>query len=108
MKWIVEHQLNFNIIVSLLQNEVAPSVCKPSLHYACHYAETIINTGDIISSNCFKSENAYKLFKVGFISCAKPVLNVARRNLAFKSGELLISDHSYEPVRRKNITCIGS
>lgn len=89
MKSIVEHQLNFNIIVSLLQNEVAPSVCKPSLHYACHYAETIINTGDIISSNCFKSENAYRIYKICYISCSNPVLNVARRNLAFKSAELI-------------------
>ena len=86
---IVKHQLNYNIFLGLLQNEVAPTVSKISLHYACHYADTILNTGDIASSNCFKAENSYRRFKVNKIPCKNTILNMSRRTLAQKSAMLI-------------------
>lgn len=91
---IVEHQLNFNIIVSLLQNEVAPSILKPTLHYACHYASTILNTGAIYASDCFISEAYYKLLKGNFIPCGNSGLTMSKRALGMKITGLLAKENS--------------
>ena len=71
--------------MNLLQNEVFPYYVTPTLHYVLHYAETIVNTGDIASSNCFKSENSYRQYKKNHIACGNAGLNMTRRTLSYKT-----------------------
>lgn len=76
---LVQKQRNFNIILGLLQNEIAPFFLKISSHYSTHYLQTILNSGDIASSNCFFSEHLYTLTRNNVYSCRYPLENASSR-----------------------------
>ena len=55
---LIVNQVNYNVIVRLLQSELASSVLSVSLHNSCHDEKSIIIIllGDAKNSNCNLSE----------------------------------------------------
>lgn len=82
LKELMKNQVNYNVIMGLLQNELGPSALSISAHNSCHSGMSAVLHGDLIVTSCFHSERMYQVIKKNCFSGPSPHITCGRRSLA--------------------------
>ena len=100
---LVEKQRIFNMVLGLLQNEIYPFYLKLSLYNAMYYVQSILNCGDVASTNCFRSERSYKTTRAVFGNGNNPSQTASSKIMMFS----LLCDNIFDDSKKvsNNIRC---